>query len=106
MSKYAAKHHSQSINKWTKEIEDRFEIDAEGTTPTDRINDALDQLEEIIASGGTKEELRSFIKTSVIKWYKIGAKRGAAELLKDLMWYEVLPDDIEELKNSLEEPLK
>ena len=105
MTKYAAKLHSESVNKWTKEIEDRFVIEASGETPTQRIEDALDQLEAIISSGGSHEELRNFVRNSVITWYKVGAKRGAAEMLKDLMWYEILPDDINKLKEKLNEPL-
>ena len=105
MGKYEAKLHSKSVNKWTKEIEDRFDIEAEGETPVERIEDALDQLEEIIADGASPDELRGFIRKTVINWYKIGAKRGAAELLKDLMWYEILPDNIDELKQELDEPI-
>ncbi len=105
MGKYEAKLHSESINKWTKEIEDRFDIETEGETPTERIEDALEQLEEIIASGASPEEIKKFIRRSVLSWYKIGAKRGAAELLKDLMWYEVIPDNIDELKKELDEPI-
>ncbi|WP_318480250.1 hypothetical protein [Photobacterium leiognathi] len=105
MGQYEKKLHSMTLKKWTKEIEDRFDIEADGESPTERIEDALEQLDEIISSGGSPEELRKFIRSSVIQWYKIGAKRGAAEMLKDLMWYEILPDDIDELKEMLDEPL-
>lgn len=105
MGRYEVKLHSESVNKWTREIEDRFDLEADGVTPTERMEDALGQLEQIIASGGSPEKLRDFIKRSVIEWYKIGAKRGAAELLKDLMWYEILPDDIKKLESELDEPI-
>jgi hypothetical protein len=105
MGKYEAKLHSESINKWTKEIEDRFDIEADGNTPTERIEDALGQLEKIISSGSSPDELKKFVQKSVIEWYKIGAKRGAAELIKDLMWYDILPDDLKKLENELRTPL-
>lgn len=105
MGRYEAKLHSESVNKWASEIEDRFDIEADGSTPTERMEDVLGQLEQIIASGGSLEKLREFVKKTVVEWYKIGAKRGAAEMLKDLMWYEVLPDDMQKLESKLKEPI-
>lgn len=94
-----------TLNKWTKEIEDRFDLEAEGTKPTEKMENALDQLDELIAQGSSPEELRKFVRESITTWYKVGAKRGAAEMLKDLMWYDILPDDMDELRNTLEEPI-
>jgi len=105
MGKYEAKLHSESVNKWTGEIEDRFEIEAVGGTPTERMEDALDQLETLVRAGASHAELSSFVRKTVLTWYKIGAKRGAAEMLKDLIWYGILPNDIKKLKTELNEPL-
>lgn len=105
MGTYEAKLHSESINKWTGEIEDRFDIEAFGDTPTERMENALDQLDALVGSSVSHEKLRSFVRKTVLTWYRVGARRGAAEMLKDLMWYGVLPDDIDDLEAQLEEPL-
>jgi hypothetical protein len=104
--KYKAKHHSMSINKWRKEIEERFDVEADGDTPTDKMEDALDQVEDLLNSNLSPEEINRYIKKIVVRWYKIGAVRGAAELLKDLAWYELLPEGITELQEELSEPLE
>jgi len=103
--KYKQKHHSMSVNKWRKEIEERFDIEAFGDKPTDKMEDALDQLEGMIDDNIPVDEINEFIRKIVLRWYKIGAIRGAAEMLKDLAWYELLPDDEDELKEKLSEPI-
>ena len=106
--KYKAKHHSMSINKWRKEIEERFDVEAYGDTPTERMEDALGQVEELFNSNLTPKEINEYIeyiKKIFARWYKIGAARGAAEMLKDLAWYEILPKDINKLKEKLNEPV-
>ena len=103
--KYKAKHHSMSVNKWRKEIEERFDVEADGDTPSEKMEDTLDQIEDLLESNLSIDEVNRFIKRVVVRWYKIGAIRGAAELLKDLAWYEILPDDISELRDKLKEPL-
>lgn len=96
-----------SINKWRKEIEERFDLEADGDSPTEKMEDVLDQLDDIISNSNlSKDEVNQYIKKVVIRWYKIGAVRGAAELLKDLTWYEILPEDINELKKKLSEPIE
>lgn len=104
--KYKAKHHSMSVNKWRKEIEERFDVEADGDTPTEKMEDALDQIEDLLNSNLAPDEINRYIKKVVVRWYKIGAVRGAAELLKDLAWYEILPEEISELKEKLDEPLE
>ena len=103
--KYKAKHHSISINKWRKEIKERFDVKAEGYTPTEKMEDALDQVEELLNSNLTPEEINQYIKKIVVMWYKIGALRGAAEMLNNLVWYEILPESITELTQKLSEPI-
>ena len=103
--KYKKKHHSMSINKWRKEIEEKFDIEAFGDTPTEKMEDALDQVEGMIDDNVPVDEINEFIRKVVLRWYKIGAVRGAAEMLKDLVWYEVLPEDEVELKEELSEPI-
>jgi hypothetical protein len=105
--KYKAKHHSMSLNKWRKEIEERFEIEADGITPAEKMEDAIDQIEDLLADNLSVDEVNNFIKRMVLRWYKIGAIRGAAEMLKDLAYYyDILPDDEKELKNELSEPIE
>lgn len=104
--KYKAKHHSMSVNKWRKEIEERFDLEADGDTPTEKMEDTLDQIEDLLDGNLSPDEVNRYIKKVVVRWYKIGAVRGAAELLKDLSWYEILPDDLSKLKNKLREPLE
>ena len=94
-----------SVNKWRKEIEERFELDADGDTPAEKMEDALDQIEDLIESNLSAKEINRYIKRVVMSWYKIGAVRGAAELLKDLSWYEIIPGNISELRETLKEPL-
>ena len=105
-NKYKAKHHSMSVNKWRKEIEERFDVEADGDTPTEKMEDALDQIEDLLNSNLSPDEINRYIKKVVVRWYKIGAVRGAAELLKDLVWYEILPEELSELKEKLNEPIE
>jgi len=46
--RYKAKHHSMSLNKWVKEIEERFDLEADGDTPTEKMEDALEQIEDLL----------------------------------------------------------
>ena len=101
MGTYEAKLHSQSLNKWSAIIADRFDVENFGGTPTECMENVLSQLEERIANQVSADDLRAFVRET----YKVGAKRGAAEMLKDLMWYDVLPDNLEDLKKKLNQPL-
>ena len=101
MGKYEAKLHSESVNKWSSIIADRFDVENFGGTPTECMENVLSQLEERIANQVSADDLRAFVRET----YKVGAKRGAAEMLKDLMWYDVLPDNLEDLKKKLNQPL-
>lgn len=105
MGTYEAKLHSESVNKWSAIIADRFDVENFGGTPTERMESVLNQLEERIANQVSADDLRAFVQETVLTWYKVGAKRGAAEMLKDLMWYDILPDNLEELKKKLNQPL-
>jgi len=105
MGTYEAKLHSQSLNKWSAIIADRFDVENFGGTPTECMESVLNQLEKRIANQVSPDDLRAFVQATVLKWYKVGAKRGAAEMLKDLMWYDILPDNLEELKKKLNQPL-
>ena len=101
MGTYEAKLHSQSLNKWSAIIADRFDVENFGGTPTECMENVLSQLEERIANQVSADDLRAFVRET----YKVGAKRGAAEMLKSLMWYGILPDQFEDLKEELEQPL-
>ncbi|WP_146215055.1 hypothetical protein [Rivihabitans pingtungensis] len=101
MSTYEARLHSESVNKWSSIIADRFDVENFGGTPTECMENVLSQLEERIANQVSADDLRAFVRET----YKVGAKRGAAEMLKDLMWYDVLPDNLEDLKKKLNQPL-
>lgn len=105
MGTYEAKLHSQSLNKWSAIIADRFDVENFGGTPTECMESVLSQLEKRIANQVSADDLRAFVQETVLTWYKVGAKRGAAEMLKDLMWYDILPDNLEELKKKLNQPL-
>lgn len=105
MGTYEAKLHSQSLNKWSAIIADRFDVENFGGTPTECMESVLNQLEKRIANQVSADDLRAFVQETVLTWYKVGAKRGAAEMLKDLMWYDILPDNLEELKKKLNQPL-
>ena len=105
MGTYEAKLHSQSLNKWSAIIADRFDVENFGGTPTECMESVLNQLEKLIANQVSPDDLRAFVQATVLKWYTVGAKRGAAEMLKDLMWYGILPDQFEDLKEELEQPL-
>ena len=101
MGKYEAKLHSESVNKWSSIIADRFDVENFGGTPTECMESVLNQLEKLIANQVSADDLRAFVRET----YKVGAKRGAAEMLKSLMWYGILPDQFEDLKEELEQPL-
>ncbi|WP_277060917.1 hypothetical protein, partial [Rivihabitans pingtungensis] len=89
MGTYEAKLHSQSLNKWSAIIADRFDVENFGGTPTECMESVLNQLEKRIANQVSADDLRAFVQETVLTWYKVGAKRGAAEMLKDLMWYDI-----------------
>jgi len=87
---------SQSMTKWIGIIEEELDLEAEGDSPTKKMRHLIQQLQEITNDTETAEELEKFIKRLVITWYKIGARRGAAELVNLLYEKEILKDEIYE----------
>ena len=88
---------SKSMNKWIGVYEEEFDLEAEGSTPTERMEDIIEQLRQLLDGGDSLEEIDRFVQRKVLTWYRKGALRGAAELVKLLgdHVYDELPEKIE-----------
>lgn len=94
---------SRSMTKWIGRLEDEFDLEAEGGKPTERMEDIIKQLKQLLDGGDSLEEIGRFIQSKVLTWYRIGALRGAEELRKLLHDNEVLDDDVyDELPEKIE----
>ncbi|GAB6163512.1 hypothetical protein JCM12298_26720 [Desulfothermus naphthae] len=74
--KVGKKIHSQTLNKWRKRLEKKFDFEAEGDRPTEKMEDSIEKIEEIIVD-----------KTKI--WYKIGAKRGIQKFIEKILNQEI-----------------
>ena len=86
---------SQAINRTLKMIEEEFEIEVDKEDkypPTRRREITIERL---------KDEIDKFTEQVVIKWYKVGARRGALEILRVLIDKNVIDDD--EYKKFIED---
>ncbi len=93
---------SKAIQKTLQMIEDEFEIelDKEDKYPPrkrrkitiDLLKEKLEENEDILDE--INEEVDEFTEKTIIKWYKVGARRGALEMLRALIDEDVI-DDIE-----------
>ena len=93
----------RSMTKWIGRLEDEFDLEAEGGKPTERMEDIIKQLKQLLDGGDSLEEIGRFIQSKVLTWYRIGALRGAEELRKLLHDNEVLDDDVyDELPEKIE----
>ncbi|MDE0458433.1 MAG: hypothetical protein OXI15_14155 [Chromatiales bacterium] len=76
---------SQSMTKWIGVFEEEFDLEAEGSTPTERMKDLIEQLRQLSDGGDSLEEIGRFVQRTVLTWYRKGARRGAAELVNSFM---------------------
>jgi hypothetical protein len=74
--KLAKKYHSQTLNKWRKRLEKEFDFESEGNTPTEKIENSIEKIEEKIIN---KAKM----------WYKIGAKRGILEFIEKILSQDI-----------------
>ena len=94
---------SQSMNKWIRVIQEEFDLEVEGSTPTERMKDLIEQLRQLSDDDGSLEEIDRFVQKAILTWYRKGARRGAAELVKLLYENGVLDDEIyDELPERIE----
>lgn len=94
---------SQSMNKWIGKFEKALDLEAEGSIPTKRMEDLIKKLRQLSNGGDSLEEIDRFVQRKVLAWYRIGARRGALELVKLLYEDEVLDDDVyDELPEKIE----
>ena len=94
---------SQSMNKWIGRIEEELDLEAEGSTPTERMEDIIEQLKQLLDGGNSLEEIDQFVQRKVLISYRKGARRGAEELKKLLYENGVLDDDVyDELPEKIE----
>ena len=94
---------SRSMNKWISVFEEEFDIDPEGERPTERMRSVIEQLQLRLEELHSAEEFDNFMKKTVTKWYRIGARRGAAEAIKKLHEMAIISDDdYESLPETLE----
>lgn len=85
---------SRSMNKWIGVFEEEFDLEAEGNTPTERMEHLIKQLRQLSDGSESLEEIDRFVQRKVLSWYRKGARRGAAELVKLLYENGVLDDDV------------
>lgn len=85
---------SKSMNKWIKRFKEELDLEAEGNTPTERMEDLLKQLRQPSNGDDSLEEIDRFIQKKVLTWYRKGARRGALELVKLLYENGVLDDHV------------
>jgi len=91
---------SQAIHKTLQMIEDEFEIelDKEDKYPPRKrrkitielLKDKLEQNEDTIDE--ISEEIDEFTEKTILKWYKVGVRRGAIEMLRALIDEDVIND--------------
>ena len=94
---------SQSMNKWIGVFEEEFDLEAEGSTPTERIEDIIKQLRQLLDGSNSLEEIDRFVQRKVLTWYRKGARRGAIEHEKLLYENGVLDDHVyDELPEKIE----
>ena len=93
---------SKSMNKWIKRFKEELDLEAEGNTPTERMEDLLKQLRQPSNGDDSLEEIDRFIQKKVLTWYRKGARRGAVELVKLLYENGVLDDVYDELPEKIE----
>ena len=94
---------SQSMNKWIGVIQEEFDLEVEGSTPTERMKDLIEQLRQLSDDDGSLEEIDRFVQRAILTWYRKGARRGAAELVKLLYDKGVLDDEVyDELPEKIE----
>ena len=85
---------SQSMNKWIGRFEEALDLEAEGSTPTERMEDLIKQLRQLLDGGNSLEEIDRFVQRKVLTFYRKGARRGAIEHEKLLYENGVLDDDV------------
>ena len=94
---------SESMNKWIGIFEEELDLEAEGSTPTERMTEIIAKLRELTDDEGALEEMERFVRRRVIAWYRIGARRGAAEFVRLLFNEGILDDEqYQRLPESLE----
>ena len=93
---------SESMTKWIGVFEEEFDLDAEGSAPTERMNDLINQLHDLLDDGGSLKEIDRFVRKAIVSWYRIGARRGAAELVNLLYKDGVLDDKVYDLPDKIE----
>ena len=91
---------SQAIHKTLQMIEDEFEIelDKENKFPPRKrrkitielLKDKIEQNENAIDE--IYEEIDEFTEKTILKWYKVGVRRGALEMLRSLIDEDVIND--------------
>lgn len=91
---------SKAIHKTLQMVEDEFEIELdedEKFPPRKRrditieyLRDKFDQNEETIDE--IYDEIEEFTEKTIIRWYKVGVRRGALEMLRSLIDEDVIND--------------
>jgi len=92
----------QSMNKWIGVIEEKFELDTWGDTPTEKMNNVLGQLSDLVHKPEDIDEINSFTQKTVKSWYKVGVRRGAALIIKELLEASVIEEsDLEFISKEI-----
>lgn len=92
---------SQAIHYTLQMIEDEFEIELDKEDkypPRKRRKITIELLKEKIEANEDVldeiyEEVDEFVEKTIVKWYKVGARRGALEVLRALIDQDVIDDD-------------
>ena len=94
---------SRSMTKWIRRFKKELDLEAKGSTPTERMEDLIKQLKQLSNGGDSLEEIDRFVQKKVLAWYRKGARRGAVEIVKLLYENGVLDDhDYDKLPEKIE----
>ncbi|CAH1569217.1 hypothetical protein [Vibrio rotiferianus] len=80
---------SESINKWARRLEEEFEVEAQGATPTEKIESAIALIKSLLesaqSSGGTPNLTQDHIDAVddlISEVYDLGSHVGFAKALE------------------------
>lgn len=57
---------SQSMNKWIGRFKQELDLEAEGSTPTERMEDIIEQLRQLSNGDDSLEEIDRFVQRKVL----------------------------------------
>ena len=84
---------SRSMNKWIGVLENELDVEPDGSRPTERMKSAIEQLRSRLEDSQSADDIEVYVRDLVLKWYRIGARRGAAEVIRELCELKIVTED-------------